>query len=385
MIEDKPNSNSIISSKEYFSDTKTKDNKASSICEYLFVFILQIFSSIKKLLFPILPYKSQAQNLFNINAEFKLTSILFISWIILTTFEFFYALIKSESHIMSDAFFNSFKTISFFMTCISILISHIHSSNKNCIYKRIELISALSSTIFLVIVSVHMILQSLHIITEEHEHLVPIKFTKFFYIFKSIINIISLMILSDYILHPSIQIRLSLWKICKTWNKLDEYSFDQIKKCKMQIKQWNNHFENMNALCTCLISDILTSVMFIFYFSFGKQKYYSKMHLMISFFNFLIVFFLSKPLLNSVINILMQGKSLIYEPVLNKIEKEITYYEGCLGIKERKYWMTSQNEIKSYFKIYAQRGINKNKLKDSLHKICEEVQLNCDFTIEITE
>ena len=56
-----------------------------------------------------------------------------------------------------------------------------------------------------------------------------------------------------------------------------------------------------------------------------------------------------------------------------------------VGIKDKKFWMTGQNEIRSYIKIYGQKNLDKNKLKDNLHKICEEVQLNCDFTLEITE
>ena len=142
--------------------------------------------------------------LFSKNVEFQMITFLFSSWIILTLLEFIYGLSKSDSLIISDGFFNTFKTISFLITCLSFLFTYLTSNTQLFISKRIELIASLTSIIFLVIVSVYMCLQSLHLITEDHMHHVPISFFNFIYVIKVIVDIIALMPFSDYILHPSI-------------------------------------------------------------------------------------------------------------------------------------------------------------------------------------
>lgn len=326
-----------------------------------------------------------ATQLFKKNIEFKILTILFGSWIIITIFEFIYALAAGDTLIISDGFFNTFKTISFLITCLSLLFTHVSSLNSTFIYKRIEVISALASGIFLSIVSVYMCLQALHLITEEHEIDPPIKFLRFLYVIKIIISICSIMPLSDYILHPSLQIKLFLWKKYKEWKDLNEITFNQLKECSKVLKGWNNHYENMNALCINLISDLFCSVMFIIFFYLFEERSFDKGYTFISILNIVFVIISSKPLYTSVIKILMQGKCEVYEAFYSKLNKDITYFEGCLGVKEIKFWMCAENDIKGYIKLYGKPELDRVQLKKQIHDLADQIELNCDFTIEVSE
>ena len=68
--------------------------------------------------------------LFSKNVEFQMITFLFSSWIILTLLEFIYGLSKSDSLIISDGFFNTFKTISFLITCLSFLFTYLTSNTQ---------------------------------------------------------------------------------------------------------------------------------------------------------------------------------------------------------------------------------------------------------------
>ena len=323
--------------------------------------------------------------LFPKNLEFQIIVFLFISWIIITNIEFLTALFIGDPILISDSFFNSFKTISFLITCLSILFTHIYSTNNNFIIIRIELIAALTSIIFLVIVSVYMLLQSLHFLTEEHVLIPPKIFLEWLYIIKVIVDMISLFIFSDYILHPELQIKIYLWKFFKEWKPLNEVSFDKLKKCNNLLKKWNNHFENMNALTSSLISDLVCSIFFIVFFYSFNENYYSKGYMIISWINFFIVILLVKDSFYSIMKILMQGKCTIYESLYFKLNQEISYFEGCQGIKEIKFWMNSQNNIKIYIKIYSNKKLDRNKLKNRISEITKEIDLICDYTLEVDE
>ena len=54
-------------------------------------------------------------------------------------------------------------------------------------------------------------------------------------------------------------------------------------------------------------------------------------------------------------------------------------------MKDIKFWMNAQNDIKGYIKIYAKKDIDRNKIKEVIHKIADEIDLTCDFTLEISE
>jgi hypothetical protein len=90
----------------------------------------------------------------------------------------------------------------------------------------------------------------------------------------------------------------------------------------------------------------LSSILFLICFYISKDQHFELVYCTISFVNLFILIFLINPVLKSIIKILMQGKSEIYESFYNKLKQEISYFEGCLGIKEFKFWMTAQNNIK---------------------------------------
>ena len=303
----------------------------------------------------------------------------------MTFVEFISALIMGDSDIISDGFFNIFKTISFLISCLSILFNHMYSNTYLFLSQRIELIAALVSMIFVVIVSVYMILQALHLVTDDDIRIPPAGYLQWLYMLKVIVDLAALLSFSDYIIHPSLQVRIQLWKYVKTWKKLNDITFEELKKISNLRKQWNNHFENMNALCVSIISDLLSSLFFLIFFSIFDTAYYSRAYMIISIFNFFAVLFLVNPLFHSVLKIFMQGKSELYESFYRKINQELTYFEGSLGVKNIKFWMISQNYIKGQIKIYSTKNIDRNKLKNRINNIVDEIELNADICIEFDE
>jgi Co/Zn/Cd efflux system component len=219
----------------------------------------------------------------------------------MTFVEFISALIMGDSDIISDGFFNIFKTISFLISCLSILFNHMYSNTYLFLSQRIELIAALVSMIFVVIVSVYMILQALHLVTDDDIRIPPAGYLQWLYMLKVIVDLAALLSFSDYIIHPSLQVRIQLWKYVKTWKKLNDITFEELKKISNLRKQWNNHFENMNALCVSIISDLLSSLFFLIFFSIFDTAYYCRAYMIISIFNFFAVLFLVNPLFHSVL------------------------------------------------------------------------------------
>ena len=195
--------------------------------------------------------------LFSTNPRFKLVVIISFSLIILTIYEFYKGIQLENKEIISDGFFNSFKTISFIISFLSIVLNEIINRKKNNKIKRIELLSALIINIFLMIVSIYMLLQALHIVTDEHEINPPKIFFTNLYIIKIIIDILPLFILFKYILHIETRIKFFLWR-----------KPNQLKECSNLIKLWNNHFENMNSLTKYLLSDLVSSLLFFIFFIF---------------------------------------------------------------------------------------------------------------------
>ena len=303
----------------------------------------------------------------------------------MTFIEFISAIVMGDSDIISDGFFNIFKTISFLISCLSILFNHMYSNTYFFLSQRIELIAALVSMIFVVIVSVYMILQALHLITDDDIRIPPAVYLQWLYMLKVIIDLSALLCFSDYIIHPSIQVKLQLWKFVKIWKKLNNITFEELKKITNLRKQWNNHFENMNALCASIISDLLSSLFFLIFFSVFDTVYYARAYMIISIFNFFAVLCLVNPLFYSVLRIFMQGKSELYESFYRKINQELTYFEGSLGVRNIKFWMISQNYIKGQIKIYSTKNIDRNKLKNKINSIVDEIELIADICVEFDE
>ena len=120
----------------------------------------------------------------------------------MTFIEFISAIIMGDSDIISDGFFNIFKTISFLISCLSILFNHMYSNTYLFLSQRIELVAALVSMIFVVIVSVYMILQALHLVTDDDIRIPPAVYLQWLYMLKVIVDLYSLLCFSDYIIHP---------------------------------------------------------------------------------------------------------------------------------------------------------------------------------------
>ncbi len=206
-----------------------------------------------------------------------------------------------------------------------------------------------------------MCLQALHMVTEPIEgelhsenkiniqEFETISFFKNFFLVKALINLAVIIVYSDYLMHPSVQIRLHLWKKFRSWVKLDMIELENFKECRNLIKVWNNHFENMNALVINVISDLISSILFLVCFYISSDSHFEGVYFLISIVNLFILAFLLAPVLSSVIRILMQGKSDIYGGFYNKLKQEVSYFDGCLGIKDLKFWMTAQNSIKCKF------------------------------------
>ena len=303
----------------------------------------------------------------------------------MTFIEFISAIVMGDSDIISDGFFNIFKTISFLISCLSILFNHMYSNTYLFLSQRIELVAALVSMIFVVIVSVYMILQALHLVTDDDIRIPPAVYLQWLYMLKVIIDLSALLCFSDYIIHPSIQVKLQLWKFVKIWKKLNNITFEELKKITNLRKQWNNHFENMNALCASIISDLLSSLFFLIFFSVFDTVYYARAYMIISIFNFFAVLCLVNPLFYSVLRIFMQGKSELYESFYRKINQELTYFEGSLGVRNIKFWMISQNYIKGQIKIYSTKNIDRNKLKNKINSIVDDIELIADICVEFDE
>jgi Co/Zn/Cd efflux system component len=303
---------------------------------------------------------NSSYRLIKTNDEFFYLVIFLSIWLCLIFAEFLYGITQSKVHIISDSFFNLFKSVSILITVFSILLTRVYHFNSIFLRNRIELIAALSNIIFLIIVSMYMCLQALHIVTEtddgdmpEHSHnghdddeAGTIKFFNYFFIFKIVVDAVIILNLSDYILHPSIQIKLLLWKRSHSWKSLGEFDIENLKECRHLIKIWNNHFENMNALIINMSSDLISSILFLIWFYISKDQHFEYAYCFISLINLVVVIIFINPVINSVFRVLMQGKTEVYESFYQKLQNEISYYEGCLGIKEMKIWMTAQNDIK---------------------------------------
>ena len=60
-----------------------------------------------------------------------------------------------------------------------------------------------------------MLLQALHLITDDDIRISPAGYLQWLYDIKVIVDLISLLGFSEYIIHPSFQVKLQLWKYIK--------------------------------------------------------------------------------------------------------------------------------------------------------------------------
>ena len=79
------------------------------------------------------------QKLFNVNKEFMIILIYILISFLAMSFEFFYGILYAQIDIISDSFFNLFKTLAFVITALSILVSkYFNSVNKIIIIEHFD-------------------------------------------------------------------------------------------------------------------------------------------------------------------------------------------------------------------------------------------------------
>ena len=279
------------------------------------------------------------------NKEFKYIIILFISWFFLITFEFIYGYMETLPNVMSDSFFNLFKIFAFLITGVAIYSTRYFNFRIKLLSERFEIIAGLSNLIFLLTENTEEILHTSDEYGNSHEKSTISAF-KYVNLIKIILDIICLTAFSEYLLHPILQIKIYIYKKYQEWIDISEISEFQLQENKNVIKIWNNHFENMNCLSVNIICDLIISLAFLVCFYLTENNHFEYVYFFISLFNLILVSVLVMFNIGSIVKLLMQGKSDLIELFDKKLQKEVSLFEGCIGIREVKFWMISNNNIK---------------------------------------
>jgi Co/Zn/Cd efflux system component len=297
--------------------------------------------------------------LYKSNKDFKCLLIFFIFWLIFIISEFTHAYAESLSNVLSDSFFNIIKLFSFLVSAMAIYANRYFNYRIKMLYERIELIAAFINLIFLIIISFIMFISSFHLITKNSDsenlhssnvignnnEIMTINTFKFFFLIKLFINLACLNCFSDYVLHPILQIKIYVMKKYGKWLKtFNDISDSELQETQHFIKIWNNHFDNINCLLANVITDMISSLLFLIGFFISDDNHFEYIYFFTSCINLFIVFIFVYLLSENIVNILMQGRSTLTENIEIIIHKEICLFEGCLGIKDMKFWMTSNNK-----------------------------------------
>lgn len=302
------------------------------------------------------------------NKEFYALQIFFVIWLLLVVIEFTCGYMESLSNVISDSFFNFFKIFAFMISGTAIYFNRYFNYRIKLLKERFESLAALSNLVFLTIVSIIMFISSLHLITEEEQkhHLhssnefghdqeqYTISVFKFFFLIKVILDVIALIAFGDYIIHPLLQIKINLMKKYKKWiGNLDELSLAELQENSKDIKRWNNHFDNINCMVVNVLADLISSLAFLICFYFSNDNHFEYIYFFISCLNLAIVFLFVWFFFGGVMDLLMQARQPIISAVDKVIQREVGLFEGCLGIKDVKYWMISNNSVKCNFIFYS--------------------------------
>jgi len=200
--------------------------------------------------------------------------------------------------------------------------------------------------------SLHLITQNsssedLHSSNEEgnDNESMTINTFKFFFLIKLFLNLACLNCFSDYVLHPIIQIKMFVLKKYGKWLKnFNDISESELKETQHFVKIWNNHFDNINCLLVNVLTDMISSLLFLIGFFISSDNHFEYIYFFISCTNLIIVTIFVYFHTGNITDILMQGRTALTESVENMVQKEICLFEGCLGIKEMKFWMISNNK-----------------------------------------
>ena len=179
---------------------------------------------------------------------YTIIAYLFI-WICYLVVLFVKGILKDDDVIISEGFFNSYRFVSFVITLLSLIYAKKHIDNEQFITKRIELVASLASVVSLLILSAHMCIHSIHLVTEEEHHIEKIRkeFMNIFYIIKIGVNVIVLIVFYDCAIHPSHILKFKMWKESKQWKKMEDVSFHELKENINVIKKWDNHTQNIHS------------------------------------------------------------------------------------------------------------------------------------------
>lgn len=322
------------------------------------------------------------------NKELYIIIVFLFIWFCYLVVLFVKGISKDDDVILSEGFFNSYRFVSFVITLLSLIYAKKHVDNEQFITKRIELVASLASVVSLLILSAHMCIHSLHLVTEEEHHIEIIRkeFMNLFYIIKIGVNLIVLIVFYDYAIHPSHILKFKIWKKSKQWKKIDEVSFLQLKENYNLIQRWDNHKENIHSFCVYLKSDIFSSLCFIIFFTvFNAKKYFGWGFMLIAILHFTLVIFMCKPIFHFVLRILMQGKNELFSSFYEQIFSLIQNTEGVIHINELKIWMKSHNDIKGCTKLLISSTFNRSKLKNEISALAAEIGIQCEFIIEASQ
>ncbi len=295
------------------------------------------------------------------NKEFYTLQILFFLWMLFIIIQLTYGYTESLNYVISDSFFNFFKIFAFLISGIAIYFNRYFNYKYKIIHERFELLAALSNLVFLIIVSFIMFISALHLITEDghkdylhsssglgHDHeSYTISVFKFFYLIKILLHIIALIAFSDYIIHPFLEMKINYFKKNKIWiSELNELPLFELNDSSKIIKRWNNHFENINCMIINVLTDLISSMAFLISFHFSNDNHFEYIYFFISCMNLVVVLLFVRCVFPEIINSLMQTKPSIVSSIDSIIQREIGLYEGCIGIKEIKYWEIAKNKVK---------------------------------------
>ena len=374
------------------------------------------------------------------NKEFLYLLIFSIIYFFIILFEFISGILLSNINILSDSFFNIFKSLSFIIALISILLSKSYSFSKffstdyNSFLSinRIELLSAITNCITLIIVSIYMTLSALHMVTENkqeedellnmsnnsnpsiinkyknkhnHFHLQKetlVNFNLYFYVIKILFDTAYLLVFSDYIIHQSINIKLMLFKINNSSNLLDT-SLNKLSKAKSLIKEFNSHFDNLNILSVCVLTDLISTLVmhigiYLVYNSFEK------VYMIGCFINLFTVSVLITPVLYSLICVFMYMKYPLYTPLYKEVHKKLSLNEDILNFNsiyndsssnnnnsnnnnnrssDIKWAMISQNELVCYMKLTVKSlYFDKEALKNEIYECGKTIGVNIKILMD---
>lgn len=359
-------------------------------------------------------FLSEFPKLFKSNDDVFYLSIFTCIWILLILFEFIYGFVFANSYIISDSFFNIFKIFAF-VTCLialvirkSVSINNIDSIDNIYFFKtRIEQIAALCNSVMITIISLYMMLNSLHMITEEEEFdydsvrkkenevNIMHNFNFIFFTIKIIMNVLIMMSFSDFVLSPNLNIKLQLRQKYKEWKNLSNLNYEDLTMCSNEIKKHNSTFINFHSYTNILLVDLLSSftILILLYI---LDISYEKSYLFACIINLLSTFILTTPVFNMLFYVFLNGRTPTYDSFYEECHLTLKNYDNYISIIDEKWWMISQNELSFLVKISLKNTLNEinrvnkedelfeiNNIKHDIYKLANKVGLVVKMKIDI--